>query len=102
MRGNQLPNAPTYKWSVGAQYTVDMGGSGWTVVPRADINYTGNAYGTIFNKNPIDRMQVVGRAHNRVDGPVKTTGTAPYAYEHHIDVPNAAYGYLVPAAIAKG
>ncbi|MEE2915681.1 MAG: TonB-dependent receptor, partial [Pseudomonadota bacterium] len=56
VRGNQLPNAPTYKWSVGAQYTVDMGGSGWTVVPRADINYTGNAYGTIFNKNPIDRM----------------------------------------------
>ncbi|RAX29229.1 TonB-dependent receptor, partial [Enterococcus sp. HPCN18] len=53
VRGNQLPNAPTYKWSVGAQYTVDMGGSGWTVVPRADINYTGNAYGTIFNKNPI-------------------------------------------------
>ena len=56
VRGNQLPNAPTYKWSVGAQYTVDVGGSGWTVVPRADINYTGNAYGTIFNKNPIDRM----------------------------------------------
>ncbi len=57
VKGNQLPNAPTFKWSVGAQYTIDMGGNGWTVVPRADINYTGNSYGTIFNKDPIDRIQ---------------------------------------------
>ena len=59
-------------------------------------------FDTPAGQNPIDRMQVVGRAHDRVDGRVKTTGTAPYAYEHHIDVPNAVYGYLVPAAIAKG
>ncbi len=59
-------------------------------------------FDTPAGQNPIDRMQVVGRAHDRLDGPVKTTGTAPYAYEHHADVPNAAYGYLVPAAIAKG
>jgi xanthine dehydrogenase YagR molybdenum-binding subunit len=50
--------------------------------------------------NPIDRMAVVGRAHDRIDGPLKTTGAAPYAYEHH-DLP-AAYGYMVPAAIASG
>ena len=54
--GNRLPNAPMYKWALGAQYTIDMGASGWTVVPRADINYTGNSYGTIFNLN-IDRLQ---------------------------------------------
>ncbi|WP_019516187.1 aldehyde oxidoreductase molybdenum-binding subunit PaoC [Sphingomonas sp. Mn802worker] len=59
-------------------------------------------FDTPAGQNPIDRMQVVGRAMNRIDGPLKTTGTAPYAYEHHADVPNAAYGYLVPAAIAKG
>ncbi|WP_375272535.1 aldehyde oxidoreductase molybdenum-binding subunit PaoC [Sphingomonas sp.] len=59
-------------------------------------------FDTPAGQNPIDRMQVVGRAHDRIDGPVKTTGTAPYAYEHHAEVPNAAYGYLVPAAIAKG
>jgi xanthine dehydrogenase YagR molybdenum-binding subunit len=57
---------------------------------------------TPAGKNPIDRMQVVGRAHDRIDGPVKTTGTAPYAYEHHAEVANPAYGYIVPAAIAKG
>ena len=29
--------------------------------------------------NPIDRMTVVGRPQDRIDGPRKTTGTAPYA-----------------------
>jgi len=52
--------------------------------------------------NPIDRLKVVGRATDRIDGPYKTTGTAPYAYEHHRDAPDAAYGYIVGAAIAKG
>jgi iron complex outermembrane recepter protein len=56
LRGNKLPNAPTYKWSVGAQYTIDFGSSGWNLVPRADLNFTGNSYGTIFNL-PIDRIQ---------------------------------------------
>lgn len=52
--------------------------------------------------NPIDQLKVVGRAHDRIDGPLKTTGTAPYAYEWHDEAPNAAYGYVVGSAIAKG
>ena len=52
--------------------------------------------------NPIDRMTVVGRAQDRIDGPRKTSGTAPYAYEHHAEAPNAAYGWIIGAAIAKG
>ena len=52
--------------------------------------------------NPIDRMAVVGKAHDRIDGPLKTTGTAPYAYERHHDVANPAYGFIVASAIAKG
>ena len=32
--------------------------------------------------NPIDQMKVVGRPHDRIDGPLKTTGRALYAYEH--------------------
>jgi xanthine dehydrogenase YagR molybdenum-binding subunit len=51
--------------------------------------------------NPIDRMNVVGRARTRIDGPLKTTGRAPYAYEHH-NLENVAYGYIVGAAVAKG
>ncbi len=52
--------------------------------------------------NPIDRLKVVGRAQTRIDGPLKTTGLAPYAYEHRDEIENAAYGYVVGAAVAKG
>ncbi|WP_137172189.1 aldehyde oxidoreductase molybdenum-binding subunit PaoC [Massilia sp. HP4] len=52
--------------------------------------------------NPIDQMKVVGKPLDRIDGPQKTTGTAPYAYEQHAAAPNAAYGYVIGAAIAKG
>ncbi|MGP7796144.1 TonB-dependent receptor [Sphingomonas sp. CLY1604] len=54
LNGNALPQAPTYKWAVGAQYTIDMAG-GWSVVPRADLNYTGNFSASVFNLN-IDRV----------------------------------------------
>jgi len=59
-------------------------------------------FDTPATTNPIDRMKVVGRAHDRIDGPLKTTGQAPYAYEFYREVPNAAYGYVVGSAIAKG
>lgn len=52
--------------------------------------------------NPIDQLRVVGRATDRIDGPFKTTGTAPYAYERHDVAPNQAYGYVLGSAIAKG
>ena len=52
--------------------------------------------------NPIDQLKVVGKAVSRIDGPLKTTGTAPYAYERHDVVANQAYGYVVGSAIAKG
>jgi xanthine dehydrogenase YagR molybdenum-binding subunit len=53
-------------------------------------------------KNPIDQMKVVGKATDRIDGPMKTTGTAPYANDRHDVAPNAAYGFVVGSAIAKG
>ncbi|CAN5658875.1 xanthine dehydrogenase family protein molybdopterin-binding subunit [soil metagenome] len=53
-------------------------------------------------QNPIDRMQVVGKPHDRIDGARKTTGTAPYAYERHDVVANQAYGVILGSAIAKG
>ncbi|MEH2523667.1 MULTISPECIES: aldehyde oxidoreductase molybdenum-binding subunit PaoC [unclassified Bradyrhizobium] len=57
---------------------------------------------TSATTNPIDQMKVVGKAFSRIDGPLKTTGTAPYAYERHDVVSNPAYGYVVGSAIAKG
>jgi xanthine dehydrogenase YagR molybdenum-binding subunit len=52
--------------------------------------------------NPIDQLKVIGKPTERIDGPRKTTGTASYAYEWHDVVANAAYGYVVGSAIAKG
>ncbi|HEY2257758.1 MAG TPA: aldehyde oxidoreductase molybdenum-binding subunit PaoC [Variovorax sp.] len=52
--------------------------------------------------NPIDQLKVVGQPVDRIDGRLKTTGTAPYAYERHDAAPNAAYGYLLGSAVAKG
>ena len=52
--------------------------------------------------NPIDQLQVIGQPLDRIDGPRKTTGTAQYAYENNAAAPNAAYGQVVGAAIAKG
>ena len=52
--------------------------------------------------NPIDQLKVIGRPTDRVDGPMKVSGSAPYAYEQHHAAPNAAYGYVVGSAIAKG
>jgi xanthine dehydrogenase YagR molybdenum-binding subunit len=52
--------------------------------------------------NPIDQLKVIGRPTDRIDGPLKTTGKAPYAYERYDVVPNQAYGCVVGAAIGKG
>ena len=59
-------------------------------------------FDTPSGPNPIDKMTVVGRAHDRIDGPLKTSGLAPYAYEHFGHVPNPAYGVVLGAAIATG
>src|SRR3954468_14395334 len=59
-------------------------------------------FDTPATTNPIDRLKIVGQPVDRIDGPLKTTGTARYAYEHHDVAPNTAYGYVVGSAIAKG
>jgi xanthine dehydrogenase YagR molybdenum-binding subunit len=53
-------------------------------------------------KNVIDQLKVVGQPVDRIDGPLKATGTAPYANDRHDVVANQAYGAIVPSAIAKG
>ncbi|WP_324696829.1 aldehyde oxidoreductase molybdenum-binding subunit PaoC [Novosphingobium aerophilum] len=52
--------------------------------------------------NPIDAMKVIGKAVDRVDGRLKTTGQAPYAYEHREVPGKPAYGFVIGAGIAKG
>ena len=57
-------------------------------------------FDTPATTNPIDQLKIVGRPTDRIDGPLKTSGTARYAYERHDVAPNAAYGYIVGAGIA--
>jgi xanthine dehydrogenase YagR molybdenum-binding subunit len=59
-------------------------------------------FDTPATENPIDQLRIIGKPTDRIDGPLKTTGTAPYAYERHDVAPDAAYGYVIGAAIAKG
>ena len=59
-------------------------------------------FDTPATENPIDQLKVVGQPVDRIDGPLKTSGQATYAYEHHDVAPNPAVGYVVGAAIAKG
>ena len=58
-------------------------------------------FDTPATTNPIDQLKVVGKPTDRIDGPYKTTGTAPYAYDRYDVVPNQAYGYVVGSAIAN-
>ena len=59
-------------------------------------------FDTPATANPIDRMKVVGQPVDRIDGKLKTTGAARYAYERHDVAPDAAYGYILGAGVAKG
>jgi len=42
----------------------------------------------------------IGASLDRIDGPQKVTGTAPYAYEHHVD--NPLYLFPIRSEIARG
>ncbi len=65
-------------------------------------------FDTPATRNPIDRGRVIGRPTDRIDGPAKVTGSAPFAYERHDIAPNAAgpadaaYGCIVGAGMACG
>ncbi|ACP21598.1 predicted oxidoreductase with molybdenum-binding domain (plasmid) [Sinorhizobium fredii NGR234] len=51
-------------------------------------------------ENRSSENGLVGQSIARIDGPLKVTGRATYAYEHAVN--GAAYGYILGAAIAKG
>ena len=59
-------------------------------------------FDTPAGRNPIDQGKVIGRPTDRVEGSLKVTGTAPYAFERNDVAPGHAYGVVVGSAIAKG
>ncbi|WP_447927360.1 aldehyde oxidoreductase molybdenum-binding subunit PaoC [Vreelandella sp. EE27] len=52
--------------------------------------------------NLFDRARIIGKPHTRIDGALKVTGTAPYAYERHDVAANPLVGYPLGSSIAKG
>jgi len=52
--------------------------------------------------SPIDRLKVVGRPVARIEGPLKVSGLAAYAYDHRLADAHLVHGYIVGSAIAKG
>lgn len=68
IKGNQLPQAPNYKFSTGVQYTAHLGDL--TLVPRFDLAYTGESYGSIFNGN-VNRIKGYAQvnAQMQLNGP---------------------------------
>jgi outer membrane receptor protein involved in Fe transport len=53
LSGNELPNAPKWTMSLGAQYTFEMGA--WTVTPRADYYRQAETFARIYNSD-ADRI----------------------------------------------
>ena len=59
-------------------------------------------FDSLATHNPIDQLKIVSQPIDRIEGPHKVTGTARYAHERHDVAPNAAHGYVVGSALAKG
>jgi iron complex outermembrane recepter protein len=64
IKGNQLPQAPQFKFSVGYQYTAEFD-NGMSLVPRLDLTYTGDSYGSIFNGH-INKVQGYAQANAQI------------------------------------
>jgi outer membrane receptor protein involved in Fe transport len=69
LSGNSLPQAPKWKFSAGIQYEFAFD-NGMSLVPRADLTYTGDFFARSFNR-PIDRVNgyEVVNAQIQLNGP---------------------------------
>lgn len=69
LKGNELPQAPVAKASVGVQYTANFSNA-MTLVPRLDITYTGDQTGSVFNGN-VNKIKgfVQANASIQLNGP---------------------------------
>ena len=54
IKGNELPQAPKYKFSGGVQYAAPLGS--FTLTPRFDAAYTGEFQASIFNTRVVDKV----------------------------------------------
>ena len=68
LSGNHLQNSPEFKFAFGAQYNFDVG-SNMSGYARFDWNFTGNAYGRIYN-DFADRLP----AYSQINAQVQLNG----------------------------
>jgi outer membrane receptor protein involved in Fe transport len=68
IKGNQLPGAPNYKVTIGAQYEIPV--NTMMLTPRVDLHYTGESTGSIFN-GPVNAVPsyIQINAQIQLDGP---------------------------------
>jgi len=55
LSGNQLPNAPPFTLSAGAQFTMPLS-SDWAGTARVDGYWQGNSFARVFNDKPYDQL----------------------------------------------
>jgi iron complex outermembrane receptor protein len=55
LKGNELPQAPNLAITVGAQYSLPLGG-GYDVVSRVDYYWQSAMWTRIFNDDPVDQI----------------------------------------------
>ncbi len=93
IKGNQLPQAPNFKFSAGAQYTFEFA-NGMSVVPRADLAVTGTQSGNIFNGvvNRIPSYSIIN-AQVQING--KDDRWYARAYVQNLTNNNATTGLYV-------
>ena len=56
LSGHQLPNAPPFTVSLGAQYTIPVMDD-WAATLRSDFYWQADSWARIFNDNPYDRLR---------------------------------------------
>jgi iron complex outermembrane receptor protein len=56
LSGNELPNAPPFTVSVGAQYTLPLT-TDWAGTLREDFYWQDDSWARVFNDNPYDRLR---------------------------------------------
>jgi iron complex outermembrane receptor protein len=55
LSGNQLPNAPPFTLSAGAQYSMPLSAD-WAGTARVDGYWQGNSFARVFNDKPYDQL----------------------------------------------
>ncbi|HTO41922.1 MAG TPA: TonB-dependent receptor, partial [Rhizomicrobium sp.] len=56
LSGNELPNAPPFTVSAGAQYSIPLT-SEWAGTLRGDYYWQDYSWARVFNSNPYDRLR---------------------------------------------